>query len=259
MLIANESSLYLEGCEAINLGTIQSNASLFSFGSSPCLINGSLTVNSGSFFTAPSSILTIKGSFETSGSSFDANYGEVIFNRSTATGIFISGNPSFYNLSFQHLFGESEFRIDLIGSVDVLNSLKLDNGGSSGKPIAIYGGILDLAGNVDMNSYRSTLSPSGNGQIKFSGSENQTIVGTPSAGNFGILPHLHIAKTGGIFNITGNVPLGNGLSQSSGVTNVDASAHLFLHSGNFDFAGISVQRLTVSGDFTTRNRRITFG
>jgi len=248
VLIANESSLYLEGCETINLGAVQSTGSLMSFGNSPCLINGTLALSSSSFFTAPSSTLTIKGGFETSGSLFDANNGEVIFNGSTSTGIHISGNPSFYNVSLHHLLGENEFRIDLIGTVAVQNTLKLNNGSSASKPIVLYGGTFDLAGNVDMTFYKSSLLSSGNGQISFSGSGNQTIVGTPASGTFGILPHLHIAKTGGLLNISGNLPLGNGLSQSSGVTTIDASAHLYLHGGNFDFSGISVPRITVSGD-----------
>jgi hypothetical protein len=100
--------LYLDGCEGINLGSVQSNSSLFSFGDSPCYINGSLSLSNGSVFSAPTSTLTIKGNFETSGSSFDANNGEVIFNGSTSTGIHISGNPNFYTVSLNHLSGENE-------------------------------------------------------------------------------------------------------------------------------------------------------
>lgn len=253
MLIANESSLYLDGCEGINLGSLQSNSSLFSFGDSPCFINGSLILSNGSVFSAPTSTLTIKGNFETSGSSFDSNNGEVIFNGSTSTGIHISGNPNFHTVSLNHLSGENEFRIDLIGSVGILNTLKLNNGMSTAKPIAIYGGTFDLSGNVDMSSYRSAVIPAGDGKISFIGSGNQQIIGNSSAGNSGILPHLRIAKTGGILNISGNLALGNGLSQSSGIAQANSSAHLFLHGGNFDLSGIPVPRLTVSGTATLAN------
>ncbi|MFN5370217.1 MAG: T9SS type A sorting domain-containing protein [Bacteroidia bacterium] len=253
MIITNESSLYLDGCEEINLGSLQSNSSLFSFGDSPCFVNGSVILSNGSVFSAPTSTLTIKGNFETSGSSFDANNGEVIFNGSTSTGIHISGNPDFYTVSLNHLSGENEFRIDLIGSVGVLNTLKLNNGLSAAKPICLYGGSLQLSGNVDMSLYRSSLIPEGDGQISFTGSGNQQIIGNAASGNAGILPHLHIAKTGGIFDISDNLALGNGFSQSSGVVFVHESAHFFLHNGNFNLAGISAPRVTVSGSVTLIN------
>jgi hypothetical protein len=252
-LVVNESSLHLEGCEAINIGTTQSVASLLSFGTTPCFINGSLQLNNGSIFTAPSTTLTIKGNFEQSGSTFDANNGEVIFNGSTSAGIQISGEPVFHTLSLHHLSGEIEFRIDLIGSVGVLNTLKLNNGMSQIKAIAIYGGTFDLSGNVDMSAYRSSIVPSGDGQLSFSGNGNQQIVGTPAGGNVGILPHLHIAKPSGLFIISGNLPLGNGFSQSSGATNISTDGHIFLHGGNFDFSGISIPRLTVNGAASLSN------
>ncbi len=244
----NSSSLELSGCESIQLGKLQASSSICSFGSSSASLTSDLVLSNGSVFTAPSSLLSIKGNFEIVNSFFDSNDGEINFEGNSTSTNQIIGNPTFYNATLRFANGNNSASFDIVGNVNVTNTLKLDNNSSQASSISLLGGSLRVSGNLDLASYRSAVLPQGDGQIAFTGGADQFILGAASAQGQSILPHVSLDKSAGTLNLSGSLSFGNGFSQSNGIASFDPASQIYLYNGLFDFSGIVIPALLIAGN-----------
>jgi hypothetical protein len=241
------SSLDLTGCDSIQLGAVATSSSICSFGSSSAVINGNLTINNGSVFSAPSTQLTITGNVELTDATFNHNGGEIIFNPGNSSVRSISGALQFFNTTFLNATGNNVIQFDISGNTLVSNNLKFDNGSSQLRSISLVNGSIELTGDLDINSYRSALISTGNGKIVFTGNSNQTILGTAASQGLAILPHIQLEKSAGVLELSGILSLGNGFSQTSGLIAIDTAAQIYLYGGVFNLSGIGLPQLFVAG------------
>ena len=245
------SSFNLNNCSQVNLGVFTMTSGIFVSGNAPVLINGNLELNGNSDFTSSSATMNLKGNFRKIGGIFTHNSGTVIMDGTGAETYSILGFPSFNNLKITNTESSNPKIIEIYGNVDLAGILTLDNGSDIARLIRINNGVINVSRNCDITNYRNSSLNTGSGQIKFTGSVDQSIIGSLPTPNAAMLPKIVVEKTGGTFRFTGtDYNFGNGFRNTNSTIFANASMNFIMSGGSFEVIGFSIPKVIVSGNAT---------
>ncbi|MFM2286199.1 MAG: hypothetical protein RLZZ543_1696, partial [Bacteroidota bacterium] len=241
-------SVNLSGCSQINAGNWKQSGGTFTSGASAMLLYSNLELSGDSaVFNAPSSTLNLTGNFRRIGGTFNHNFGVV---RMVGTSSFIYsilGNPDFNTLEIINETGVNNKTVEVYGTMNVNQDLVLKNGSASNRSILLNNGTLTIFGNLVIAQYRSTNTNPGTATLRFTGSTTQTISGASSTDGVAVLPAIYIDKSGGVFQLNGNVNFGNGFSHQNSTIEFDPAMVFGMTGGNFSVEDLLLPLVRVSG------------
>jgi hypothetical protein len=255
----NDGAVNLAGCSQINSGNWKQLGGSFSCGASPLFVNGNLEISNEAIFNAPSSTMRLQGNFIQSGGTFSHNNGTVSLTGTSSNTYSILGEPSFYKLEMQNTSGVNAKTIEIYGTVNVNQELSFKNASALNRSIRVNIGTINLLGNINISSYRSSDTNPGSGIIQFSGSNSQAITGTSLNNAEGILPELFINKTGGSVLLNGNLNLGNGFAYQNSSISFDPNMILNMQGGEFALEGLVIPLVRVSGPSSLNGALVVLG
>lgn len=194
--------------------------------------NGTSLSFSGTSFTSTSATLTSKGTVSLTGGSFNHNNGTVSLSTNTFS---VTGNFTFYNLQLPGNYNT----VTLTGTNMVQNALLFNSAGgivtadlgnltvkgtstfSGANAVIFKTGTLYAEGDISV-SFTGDPYSTGNGVISISGTGNQLLSSSTTAGN-GILSNITINKSSGVLTLSGNINLFGTWNYVTGT--VDASTN----------------------------------
>lgn len=188
-------------------------AGTFAGSDSNITIAGGMNFTAGTF-TSTSAMLQIRNTTTIAGT-FNHNNGKLRLSATYNTNRNISlGTLTVRDLEFYSESGYDSYQLNLTGTVTVLGDLSFTrfDGGSPG---AIYGGTLNVSGNITSNTnfYGSVA-------VRAVGGASQTITGASTSA---VVPNLTIASTGGTVSVIGTLGVYQSLTYTSGVVSFGTS------------------------------------
>lgn len=234
------SALYI-GTINVNIGvTITIAASGFSqLGGTFVGNNGNITVNgafvlNGGAFTSTSGTLQISSGYTYLGGTFNHNNGTVSFS-TTQT---ISGNVTFYNILF--VAGGGVYTIAAGTTISSINNVSISGGASC----TINTGVVEILGNLTLNSSSNNTVNGGTAIFLFDGSGAQNITSALGIINVGTnermcaLPNVEINKTSGSLNLSGLINLnGSSWKTTAGAALINAGTSTINIMSSITFTG----------------------
>jgi hypothetical protein len=235
------------GSTQVQTGNWIQSSGIATTGSCSMLVNGNFELSNDAEFTAPTSLLDVKGNFRRISGTFNNGNGTVRMSGTSSIPYNILGNPFFNNLEFYNTSGVNNKTIEVYGTISVNGDLLLTNASAANRALRINTGTISIYGNLNIANYRCTEVNPGTATLRFTGGSTQTISGVSLTDGVGILPSIHVDKTGGIFQLFGNVNFGNGFSHQNSTIEFDPEMVFGMAGGNFYLEGLLLPIIHVTG------------